>query len=742
MQNKQMKVKPSGFTPDNLPSILFPYQRDIVTMALQAGKFAAFTATGTGKTIMELSWAKAVHDKTGGAVLILAPLAVAKQTAYIEAEKFGFSVNYCESDADVKDGINITNYEKLHKLDISRFVGVVLDESSILKSFSSKTRNQLIESFGQTPYRFACTATPAPNDYMELGNHAEFLGIMSRTEMLATFFTHDGGNTSQWRLKKHGLKPFWSWVSEWSIVMQKPSDLGYSDEGFELPPLNQYEVKLETGIRLDGELFVTESRSLTEQRQAKRLTLEQRVAEAVNIIGDSDEQWLVWCHLNDESEALAKAITGAVEVKGSDSEKHKEFSAFQFAKGEIKVLVSKPDIFGYGLNFQSCHNMIFVGLNHSFEMLHQSIRRCWRYGQQNPVNVYLICADVEGDVLKNIQRKESQFQEMINQSVQFSKREEQKMTDAQKDNYTTSREVGENFSLFLGDSCEVMQSIESDSVGFSVFSPPFSSLYTYSNSDRDLGNCKDDTEFMKHFKFIVQELHRVLIPGRLVSFHCMDLPVSKQSFGYIGIRDFRGDLIRLFESVGFVLHSQVVIWKDPVTAMQRTKALGLLHKQLEKDSAMSRQGIPDYLVTMRKLGDNPVPVAGKLTKYYGDDEPRFSPDEKRKSIEIWQRYASPVWMDVNMSDTLQYMQARENDDERHICPLQLDVIRRALQLWSIEGDIVLDPFNGIGSTGYCALEMGRKYIGIELKKSYFDAALKNLRVAEELSNREQLSLFN
>lgn len=270
--------------------------------------------------------------------------------------------------------------------------------------------------------------------------------------------------------------------------------------------------------------------------------------------------------------------------------------------------------------------------------------------------------------------------------------------------------ITDRYALYNGDSAEILKGIPSNSIHYSIFSPPFASLYTYSNSERDLGNCRTTTEFYEQFKYIVDELYRVLMPGRLISFHCMDLPLSKERDGVIGLRDFRGELIKLFEESGFVLHSQVCIWKDPVTAMQRTKAIGLLHKQLKKDSCMSRQGIPDYLVTMRKVGENEEPVSHTNESF---------------PVGIWQRYASPVWMDINPSDTLQATSARDEKDERHICPLQLTVIRRALNLWTNPGDVVLTPFLGIGSEAYVALELGRKAIGIELKPSYFQQAVRN-----------------
>lgn len=283
--------------------------------------------------------------------------------------------------------------------------------------------------------------------------------------------------------------------------------------------------------------------------------------------------------------------------------------------------------------------------------------------------------------------------------------------------------VDDDCALYNGDSCEVLTEIPDNSIHYIIYSPPFASLYTYSNSERDLGNCRTRSEFFDQFEFIVRELHRVLMPGRLMSVHCMNLPTSKSRDGFIGIDDFRGDLIRLFQKHGFIYHSEVCIWKDPVVAMQRTKALGLLHKQIKKDSAMSRQGIPDYLITMRKAGENPEPITHTNETF---------------PVAIWQKYASPIWTDINPSDTLQYKSARENEDEKHICPLQLKVIERGINLWTNPNDIVLTPFMGIGSECYKALEMGRRAVGIELKESYYNQAVKNIQA---IVKAEQLSLW-
>lgn len=694
---------------------LFQFQRDITAWALKRGRAAIFADCGMGKTFMQLEWARHVP----GDVLILAPLAVAKQTVH-EGEHFGIAVHYCRDQSQVKPGINITNYEMLDHFDPLKFAGIVLDESSILKAYDGKTRTAIIEAFRHTPFRLACTATPAPNDYMELGNHAEFLGVMTRAEMLSMYFVHDGGETQTWRLKGHAQNDFWKWLASWAVMIRKPSDLGYEDGDFILPPCDLHEHVLRLDRATDGYLFALEAVTLQDRIAARRESVAERVEECARLVNGNDESWVVWCNLNSESEALARAIPDAVEIRGSNGIEEKERALEDFAEGRARVIVTKPSIAGWGLNWQHCRNVTFVGLSDSWEQFYQAVRRCWRFGQHRNVNVHLIVAETEGAVLKNIKDKERAAAEMA-ENIVVHMRDEMRANITGTRRMTTEykREVGEGdgWTLHLGDCVEVVHEIPSDSIHYTIFSPPFASLYTYSASDRDMGNCKDDAEFMRHFGYLVADLYRVTMPGRLVSFHCMNLPTSKVNHGVIGIRDFRGELIRLFESHGWIFHSEVCIWKDPVTAMQRTKALGLLYKQLKKDSAMSRQGIPDYLVTMRKPGDNPE----RVTK-----DPHDFP------VDMWQRYASPVWMDINPSDTLQFRSAREHEDERHICPLQLDVIKRGIELWTNPGDIVLSPFAGIGSEGYMALQLGRRFVGAELKESYWRQACENLRQAKRV----------
>jgi superfamily II DNA or RNA helicase len=748
LRDKALVVAPVGFDPIPMTAPLFPFQRDIVTLACKLGRFCIWADCGMGKTPMQLEWAAQVCQQTNGRVLILAPLAVSHQTVR-EAQKFGIAgVAFAASPSDTDARIVVTNYQKLDRFNPADFVGIVLDESSILKAMDGKTRSAILDAFRRTSYRLACSATPAPNDYMELGNHAEFVGVMTREEMLAMFFVHDGGETSQWRLKGHATAKFWEWICTWAVTIRKPSDLGYDDATFVLPPLNMIDHVVHTPIEAitdeNGQagLFAMQALTLGDQRSVQRASLELRVADAV-ALANQPGQWIVWCHLNDESAALAAGIRGAVEVTGSDSDEHKTQAMLDFQEGRARVLVSKSSICGFGMNFQNCHQVVFVGLSHSYEAFYQAIRRCWRFGQQSPVAAHVVYDWAEGAVVENLRRKELDSTEMAERMVEIMKAntlEQLKQVQRQVAPYVEVETVSDEWLAYQGDCVEGVKRLDANSIHYSIFSPPFASLYTYSNSDRDMGNCKTDEEFDRHFRFLIAELHRVIMPGRLVSFHCMNLPRSKQRDGVIGVWDFRGDLIRAFEAEGFIFHSEVCIWKDPVTAMQRTKAIGLLHKQIVKDSAMSRQGIPDYLVTMRKRGDNPEPVAGKLATFAGEHGPRLTSDEVRNSINIWQRYASPVWMDINPSDTLQFRNARDNDDERHICPLQLDVIRRGVQLWTNPGDLVLSPFMGIGSEGYVSLEMGRRFVGFELKPSYYDCAVKNLAAALKL--RDQSSLFS
>ena len=424
LKSKEIRYDSCGFEPETDNPKLFQWQSDIVRWALMKGRSAIFADCGLGKTPMQLQWAAEVSRHEGKPVLICAPLAVAKQTQR-EGVKFDVPVTVCRKGVDVKPGVNVTNYEMLEHFDAEVFAGVVLDESSILKDASSSTRKMLTEKFRNTPYKLCCTATPSPNDFMELGTHSDFLGVMTQPEMLATFFCHDGGNTSKWRLKGHAEQKFFEWVASWACCITNPSDLGYDGSDFILPELEIKEIVTKTKDMANREgqylMFAETALSLNERREARRNSLTDRVEAAAEIANATDEQVLVWCDLNSESEALAGAIDGAVEVRGSQTPDFKENAMNGFTDGVNRVLVSKPSIAGWGMNWQQCNTMIFVGLSDSFEAYYQAVRRCWRFGQKRPVTVYIIISEAEGCVKQNIERKHADAQRMTKELVKFTK---------------------------------------------------------------------------------------------------------------------------------------------------------------------------------------------------------------------------------------------------------------------------------------------------------------------------------
>jgi superfamily II DNA or RNA helicase len=416
---KSASTPSSGFDVGDVASHLFPHQRDLVRWALRRGRAAIFADTGLGKGLMLLEWAR--HVAKRGRVIILAPLAVGPQLA-AEALRFGVDARYLRTD-DPSAQIVITNYEMLHAFSPEQFTGVVLDESSILKSYDGKTKQRLLDAFSKTPYRLACTATPAPNDFTELGNHSEFLGLKSRVEMLAEYFVHDGGSTQDWRIKGHALTPFWRWVATWGAVVKLPSDLGYEDGAFSLPALEMREhvvPSTDHDHRASGMLFAMEARTLQEQRAAKRGTISSRVTKAAELIRKSKrDQFVVWCDLNDEQDAIADELGDlCVSIQGSTDDEDKLERHEQWLVGKARVLVSKPAIFGFGLNWQHCHRVIFIGASHSYERTYQAIRRCWRFGQAKPVTVDLVRSDLEAAIVENYRRKESDAAKMAAEMTQ------------------------------------------------------------------------------------------------------------------------------------------------------------------------------------------------------------------------------------------------------------------------------------------------------------------------------------
>ena len=749
LNNKFVKVQSSGFDVpvEAINPLLFDWQREVVSWALKNGKAALFEECGLGKTLQQVEWAKHVHAYTGGSVLICSPLAVAHQTIR-EGAKIGVSISYIRHQDEVTTpGVYITNYDMLKEISGEEWSGVVLDESSILKAYTGATKRMILEMFESVPYKLACTATPAPNDHLELGNHAEFLSVMRSNEMIQRWFVNDSMQAGGYRLKMHGASDYWKWVTSWAVCISKPSDIGYKDNcpaySFDMPQLivkNEIVGVDHSRAFEKGELFVDGTLSATDMWREKKFTYKARCDRVKEIIGESPEAWIIWCETNDEADYLQKLFPQAVEVRGSDSVKEKERMLSAFTDGEAKIIITKSDIAGFGLNWQHCNNMCFVGVTYSFEKTYQALRRSWRFGQRQDVTAWMVTAESEGEILKTLSTKQDAHREMQRAMNEAMKANGLGITDhrAVKVDIMQRDEAGTMWEMKLGDCVSRTKEIADNSIDFSVYSPPFSNLYIYSDSIADMGNSANDEEFFEHYKFLINEMLRVTQPGRLSAVHCKDLPLYHNRDGAAGLKDFPGMIIRAHEECGWTYHSRVTIWKDPVIEMQRTKNHGLLHKNFKVRSEVVRQGMADYMIIFRKWddvegteSDEPVHQNRHPGDYVGTEPPTGYDTDLGYSIKVWQKYASPVWWDINQTNVLNKQQARDNADEKHICPLQLDVIERSVDLWTNPGDLVFSPFAGIGSEGYSSIKLGRRFVGIELKESYFNIAIKNLKAAEQ-----------
>ena len=717
IKSKEKEIILSGFDIDEskLNQSLFEFQKFTVTRAIKHGKYAIFADTGQGKTLMQLEIAKQITEHENKPSIILAPLAVTGQTIK-QGNRFGIDIEKFNGTVE-SNKIYITNYDQLNNIDESLFCCVILDESSILKNEQGKFRNLLIEKFKYIPYKFCFSATPSPNDPMELGNHSEFLDVMSFTEMLAMFFVHDAGQTQAWRLKGHAVQTFYDFVSSWAIMYSHPRDIGFEMDGYDLPELEIIENQVQTKIP-DGVLFSGLAVNATDYNKSLRETEQERINATIQEVQsiDLNEPIIIWTKQNEEAKNIYKQLTelgyDCRNVQGSDSNEKKERDLLDFGENKFKILITKQSIASQGLNYQNCGFQIFNSVDFSFEQSYQAIRRSWRFGRKEKVRCVMITTDRMINVIKIQQDKHASFNKM---QTEMTKSVNRNMNNKITKKVEIHEDIKtDNYHLMLGDCVQRSKDIKDNSAGLVIFSPPFSELYTYSNHVEDMGNSKNYDQFEQHFKYLIPELKRVLQNGRICAIHCMDLPIQKGKEGYIGLRDFSGMLIKWFQDCGFIYHSRITIWKDPVIEMQRTKALGLLHKQVKKDSSMSRVGIPDYILVFRNDGINESPITSTDI-----------------SVDYWQKIASPIWMDVNYSRTLNYREGRQSEDEKHICPLQLDTIERLITLYSNKGDTVFSPFGGVGSEGYQSIKMGRKSISIELKESYFKLNKMNHNSATE-----------
>src|SRR5712672_1038125 len=703
LQSKRTIAQTSGIdvSPDDIHPMLFPFQKELVRWALRKGRCALFADTGLGKTNCQLEYARLTGERT----LIFAPLSVARQTVN-EGKKIGVEVYYTRSSSDIISGINITNYEMIDHFNFDDFGCIILDESSILKSMTGKIRTKLIEKSKDVPYRLACTATPAPNDITEIANHAEFLGVTTRGKMLSMFFIHDGMNTARdgWRLKGHAHQAFYKWLASWSMSVKRPSDIGpYSDEGYILPPLEVNPVIVRSDYVPEGQLFFAGLHGIQDRTKARKGTIDERVQEAVKLVSGNDHQWIILCGLNDESLALAHAIPGSVEIVGSDSPDKKIQAIEDFQSGKTRIIVTKASIMGYGINLQNCSHMAFVGLGDSFELYYQAIRRCYRFGQSKPVYAYIILSEVEEEIYQNVKRKEEEAQKMSNELIKHVQQFEQDeiMNVQQKIVYGEKTVKNDNYTLMLGDSCQRLKEVESNSVDLLVTSPPFAHLFTYMDLPHDLSNSTSQDEFYQHFNYIIDEMLRVLKPGRNACIHVAQLPATKTHEGFIGMIDFRGQVIQAFSERGWQYFGDITIDKNAQIQATRSKRKNLLFVQLNKDSSWMSPCFADYLIIFKKPGENAVPVKTDVTEQEWIEwaKPIWKgiPDD---GIEYPEDWTSPVWYNIRETDVLNVVEAREKKDEKHVCPLQLGLIERCVRLWSNPNEMVLDPFNGIGSTGY------------------------------------------
>lgn len=764
LKTKQKNIIKSGFDVDEseLNSMLFDFQKFTVKRALYSGKYAIFADTGQGKTPMQLEIAKQVSIKHNKHVIILAPLAVTGQTIE-EGKKFNIAVSRYNLFND--NLIQISNYEQLENIDTSKFICVCLDESSILKNETGKYRSLIIEKFKHTPYKFCFSATPSPNDPTELGNHCEFLDVMTYNEMLAMFFVNDSKKQkgSKWRLKGHAVDRFYEFVSTWAIMYSHPRDIGFNQDGYDLPPLTMIERQVATELP-EGQLFSGLAVSATDYHKSLRDTQAERIKETISYIQNEipeHEPVLIWTKQNPEADAIYKQLKAlgydCRNVQGSDSPEKKESDLLGFARRDFQILITKESIASQGLNYQHCGYQIFNSVDFSFEKTYQALRRSWRFGRTEEVKAVMVTTDRMINVTRTQEEKQKEFQKMQQQMT--------KAVTKNLNNELTTRSFDrediktDQYWLMRGDCVQRIKEVPDKSVDIMVFSPPFADLYVYSNKIEDMGNVTSYDQFKQQFKYLVTEIKRVIKPGRIVAVHSMNLPTLKSRDGYIGLRRFNSMIGDLFEQQDMYLHSEHAIWKDPLLAAVRTKTKGLAHQTLLKDSVQVRTGIFDLIQCFKTKEENEVPVEHDLLKEYvalGDFDkfPRtiegfneywgYDPESKYSRAEqyshhIWQRYASPVWMDIDATDTLQYMIARGDNDEKHICPLQLPVIRRLLILYSKKGETLLSPFGGIGSEGYEAILMGRKSISIELKESYFEVNKRNHRAAVE--KKGQLSFF-
>lgn len=732
LQSKKITTPKVGFdiTRESIHPMLFDFQKDIVKWAVRVGRCAVFANVGMGKTYISAEWARQLHIHTQSNVLFVAPLLVVHQT--IEKVKaLGMDLRFARSQDEVDLSLTpywVTNYHNIHKFDASQFQAVVLDESSVLKSFRGPRKVLLVKMFKDTRYKLACTATPAPNDLMEIGNHAEFLSVMSSRMMTAIFFGHDSKakiGQNKYNLKGHSIDKFYSWLATWSVALTKPSDLGYSDEGYDLPPVQMHIHTVNADFTPKGMLkgFGSSVVSATEANRLRRTTIADRLDMAKALIDASDEQWLLWTGLIDEDSTLMKAFHGEAVLIAGETDGDEKIKAFQaWANGDKKILVTKDSIAGAGMDMQFARNMVFFGIDFSAEGFFQAVGRMHRFGQTQDVHVHIIISEQEKSVWNTVQRKVKESQKMTDKLIAATSEDmKHELHDDVPDEFQYASKIVTSKSgaweMRLGDSCEVMPTLAENSVDLSVYSPPFGpTLFIYSPTERDLGNCRTNDEFMEHYRFIVRELLRITKPGRYTCVHIQDTKLYKNRDGVRALHPLSDEIVRMHIEEGWSYRNRVTIDKDPQLVATRNDDPDLLYITGQRDACDNVPLNTDYMLFFRKPGDNETP-----TQPYAHNE---------LDKETWNLWARGVWYGIRETDTLNTLVAKDDKDSKHICPLQLGVIERCVKLWSNPGELVFSPFGGIGSEGFEALHWRRRFLGIELNPNYFRVAQTNLKTAE------------
>lgn len=804
LKEKNSNDKGSGLeiSRDSLNPMLFDFQKDVTLWALRKGRVLIGLNCGLGKGPIQLEYLKQVNLSTGKPVIMFCPPGVKTQFKY-EAEKFGYDVNIINEEDEIINGINITNYERLitrvnieayefdvyvkywkkykpleagardgkiiierFRFDPAQFGGIALDEASILKHYNAKTRERLTRFSKKIPFRICGTATPAPNDYMELINYVDFLGIMNGKQCRAEYFIQDGNSSNKFRIKRPAWDAWWKFVSTWAVIIKSPSDLGYDDNGYVLPKLKrEYHILNDTNI-MDGYLIPVQARKMSEINKVKKLTVEDRCRLAADIANADNEHKIIFCRRNDEGILLNKLIPDSVELAGRHSDEEKEDMLIGFAQGKYKILITKPELGGFGLNFQQhCHRVISVNVNYSSEEMYQYERRVYRFLQENDVIHDVIVMDTEGDVLNALERKNKQADKMFNEIVKhmdvhdlYQKKERTMKLEM---DYKTDTYESEYWKLMLGDCVDRVEELENKSIGCVVTSVPFPAMYSYTNSNRDIGNYNDSDSLIEHMKYMWIKLLPKMMPGRVIHIHLAQGVAHQNREGYIGGWDFRGPVIKMMQEAGYIFDHEWTIEKDPQTERARSNTLGLTQQTLFRDAVHMRPSVADYVLKFYAPGKNQEPINALLSQpgVHGN----YDAPNGWITLDMWINWASNVWykhrkgmkwwegVDVtNVCGSLSkkgrqgfgVKEGRGKDDEKHLCELQLDVIERCVALHSNPGDLVFDPFNGIGSTGFQALRMGRRYVGIELKESYYYTAIKNLQWVENDADARQFDLFS